>query len=959
MAERTRRAFDLEKVTRKFYDRFQKEHRAFLELIEGIDDLNDRSWYASLMLNRLMFIYFIQKKGLLDVQAPGKLDGDVHYLSHKLQQMRQQYGQDRFYTFYRYFLRRLFHEGLSQRVRTAELEALLGRVPYLNGGLFDQHQLERKYPDIQIPDEAFARLFAFLDEFEWHLDTRQRRNDREINPDVLGYIFEKYINQKQMGAYYTKEDITEYISKNTIIPFLFDTAERACQVAFVPDGPVWSLLRDTPDRYIYDAVKKGCDLPLPAEIACGVQDVSQRGEWNKAAPEPYALSTEIWREVVARRTRYAEVKARLVAGEVKSINDLITYNLDICRFAEDVIGACEGVDLLRAFYESIEQVTVLDPTCGSGAFLFAALTILQPLYSACLDRMQDMVEERDQLDAALPADRRPLCPSITHFREILARVAQHPNREYFILKSIIINNLFGVDIMEEATEICKLRLFLKLVAQIESDEQIEPLPDIDFNIRAGNTLVGFASYEEARQVITSQLDFDDAMGRIEQRVKDVERGFASFRALQTRLQIDTNEMAVMKQQLREQLARLNHDLNVYLASQYGVDRHNIKDEAAYQQRFAQWQHSHQPFHWFAEFYGIMERGGFDVIIGNPPYIEYSKVRHEYVIKGYATEACGNLYASVVERSMALAKYYGRIGMIIPHSAFCTDRMFPFMQMYTHHCGKAWLSTYCIRPAKLFFGVDQRLAIALSQREETSCILYSTHYHRWHEEARSHLFTTLKYENVSHVWFPHSIPKIHTSVERSIWEKLSSFKPLREDLVGGTIPIYFHNAPRYWIRAMNFVPYFFNEKQGEQISSHVKSLMLRDSVDADVVIAVLNSSLFYWWFIVLSNCRDLILREIEAFPLGLSMMSTAHKRILGELCYYLMNDYRKYAVRKETKYKTTGKVVYDEFYPRHSKSIIDEIDRVLALHYGFTDEELDTIINYDIAYRIGAEEEEDI
>ena len=72
------------------------------------------------------------------------------------------------------------------------------------------------------------------------------RNDREINPDVLGYIFEKYINQKQMGAYYTKEDITEYISKNTVIPYIFEAAEQNCMIAFKADGPIWSLLRENP-----------------------------------------------------------------------------------------------------------------------------------------------------------------------------------------------------------------------------------------------------------------------------------------------------------------------------------------------------------------------------------------------------------------------------------------------------------------------------------------------------------------------------------------------------------------------------------------------------------------------------------------------------------------------------------------------------------------------------------------
>ena len=111
-------------------------------------------------------------------------------------------------------------------------------MPYLNGGLFEVHQLEEHNPEIDIPDKAFEKLFDFFDEFSWHLDERPLRNDNEINPDVLGYIFEKYINQKQMGAYYTKEDITEYISKNTIIPFLFDAARKNCAVAFKPEGAV-------------------------------------------------------------------------------------------------------------------------------------------------------------------------------------------------------------------------------------------------------------------------------------------------------------------------------------------------------------------------------------------------------------------------------------------------------------------------------------------------------------------------------------------------------------------------------------------------------------------------------------------------------------------------------------------------------------------------------------------------
>ena len=102
--------------------------------------------------------------------------------------------------------------------------------------------------------------------------------------------FEKYVNQKQMGAYYTKEDITGYISRNTVIPFLFDAARKECPVAFGPDGGVWRLLRDDPDHYIYPAIGHGItwnaaadveapderlDTPLwicPRTIAAGIDD---------------------------------------------------------------------------------------------------------------------------------------------------------------------------------------------------------------------------------------------------------------------------------------------------------------------------------------------------------------------------------------------------------------------------------------------------------------------------------------------------------------------------------------------------------------------------------------------------------------------------------------------------------------------------------------------------------------
>ena len=953
-------ALDVEKVTKRFYERFRTELSTFEKFIDGIAAEGDRAWYASLMLNRMMFVYFVQKQGFLD--------NDIDYLRNRLKMVQQQSGEGHFQEFYCIFLLRLFHEGLGQpeTQRAPDLSAILGKVPFLNGGLFDVHELERNNPAISIPDEAFERVFDFFDAYRWHLDERPYREDNEINPDVLGYIFEKYVNQKQMGAYYTREDITGYISRNTVIPFLFDTARKHCPVAFGVDGGVWRLLQAEPDRYIYPAVGHGitydvqepeepkrldAPLELPAEIAAGVNDASQRDGWNRPAPQDYGLPTETWREVIARRQRFSTVCSKLAAGEVQEVNDIITSNLDIERFAKDVIAQCEGPELLRAFWHAIRDVSVLDPTCGSGAFLFAALNVLEPLYTACLEGMRGFLDDLERTE-------RPHHPdTLRDFRNVLKQVERHPSERYFILKSIVLNNLYGVDLMEEAVEICKLRLFLKLVAQLTSYDQIEPLPDIDFNIRPGNTLVGFTHLKAVRDAITIDPDGQHrqlypkdqtTLDRIEEEAEIANAAFQRFRQQQTTLGGEVT--ATDKADLRQRLVDLGHELDHYLANEYGVD---LKDSNAYDA----WRTSHQPFHWFVEFYGIMHKGGFDVIIGNPPYVEYSDIRKRYNIRSFATERCGNLYAMVIERSYNCLHRGSRFGMIVQLSYSCTERMEPIQQLCLSQSSSFLAAHFDDRPARLFDGLEHiRATIVLSARGATKVGAFcSTAYNRWYAEARPQLFDTIAYDTIPdgrHLPLG-SIPKIGPAPASGVLGRIARHRPIRERLAPrGSTTVYFHNAPQYWIRATDFAPFFWNERDGEKISTQVKALHPSAKEDASVIVAVLNSSLFYWWFLLLSDCRHLNLREIGNFPLGLEQMKGNTKMRLARLTKELMATFKRHSQRKETRYKATGRVVYDEFDQKPTKPIVDEIDRVLAKHYGFTDEELDFIVNYDIKYRMG-------
>ena len=924
---RVRAAFDVERVTKRFYDRFKTEHAQLLNFLEGIPDQEMERWYASVMLNRLMFIYFIQKKGFLN--------NDADYLRTKLAET-QANGSDRYYTD---FLCPLFFEGFakSESERSREIGQLLGKVPYLNGGIFQRHQIEEFHEErIQIPDAAFEGLFDFFDHYQWHLDERPLRNDNEINPDVLGYIFEKYINQKQMGAYYTQEDITEYISKNTVIPFLFDAAQKRYRIAFEGEASLWKLLQADPDRYIYDTVKIGVELDLPEDIAAGIDDVSKRTMWNTSAPDEYANPTEIWREVIARRSRYESIHTKLSNGEIDDINALITHNLNIHQFAQDVIENCEDSELLYAFWKAITQVRILDPTCGSGAFLFAALNILEPLYEACLNRMQAFLEELQY------AVKKPSTEKFSKFREVLEHIEQHPNCPYFILKSIIINNLYGVDIMEEAIEICKLRLFLKMVAQIEDVNKIEPLPDIDFNIQAGNTLVGYATYNEVEKAVTeNRIDFDNTMLRIEEKAEDAEHLFEQFRLQQTEEGGDVTPAD--KQVLRDKLKALEDELNQFLTDEYKVDPNKKR---AYQK----WLTLHKPFHWFTEFYKILKDGGFDVIIGNPPYVEYNKVKKDYTIRGYKTESCGNLYAFVMERSMILGKKEGRCGMIVPLSGHSTDRMKPLITNFYSKAKLLYIMNISgdAHPSVLFPGVNFRLAIFLSSTHSQNKGLHTTKHSKWFTEERGGLFQLLEYVPVNRK-SQNFIPKLSTSIHRNIIEKLLKHKGSLA-LHRGKHKIYYHNAPVHWIRAHSFIPYFHSERDGEKISTQLKPMTFERKGHALTATGVICSSLFYLWWITNSDCYHLNKREVGQFPIDLSNMDLVSK--VAPIAERLMADIKEKSRRRVYVYKTSGRVEYDEFYLKESKSIIDEIDRVLAQHYDFTDEELDFIINYDIKYRMG-------
>ena len=506
VAKRLRDALDIERVTKKFYDEFRAQHLAFIELIRGIANERDRRWYASVLLNRLMFIYFLQKKGFID-------NNDLDYLQHKLEASQNQ-GRNLFYA---NFLKLLFFEGFAKTEdqRSAAARQVLGKIKYLNGGLFLPHKIEIDNPNIVISDKAFENILALFRRYSWNLNDVPGEDDDEINPDVLGYIFEKYINQKAFGAYYTPPEITEYLCERTI------------------------------HQVILDKVRK---TPFPGS------------------------------------------KSR----DYASINDLLMdLDNDLCRVL---------------IHEILPALSVLDPACGSGAFLVAAMKTLLRIYGPVVGKIK--------------------FGTSANLKKWLRQVEQdHPSIGYFIRKTIITDNLFGVDIMEEATEIARLRLFLALVASADDVDQLEPLPNIDFNIVPGNSLIGLMRVDDHEfdsrhnQGNLFQKSYRDLVTE-KNRLIGAYRHAASYSDDLRELRDNIEEMqrdaeATLDEILLKEFTGLGIK---YEQPTWDHKKGELGRVSKRQLKLADIQALH-PFHWGYQFDEILngKRGGFDVIVGNPPW----------------------------------------------------------------------------------------------------------------------------------------------------------------------------------------------------------------------------------------------------------------------------------------------------------------------------------------------------
>lgn len=533
----------------------------------------------------------------------------------------------------------------------------------------------------------------------------------------------------------------------------------------------------------------------------------------------YIASNSIFLSIFEKIKNEEEIKKALSEEyKLKSLEDLIQKNINIKEFLKTFIEEYSTETILMKLNNIINEIKILDPTCGSGAFVFESIDILYDFKLAILMKKRNL------------------------------KMIKKIKSPFSIYKSIIEKNIYGVDIMDESIELLNVQIYLKLIS-LATKKELKNI-EINTNFLSGNTLVG--------------------------------------------------------NNLTEKKINLNG------------------------------------FNWNENFPEI--KSGFDCIVGNPPYVEYAKIKKngEYLVKGYETEKSGNIYAFVLERSLKLLKKGGIIGMIVPISIISTKRMSPIRKFIEQQCEYSFYSNFGDRPGCLFNGVHQKLSILISKKKDINNLIkksdiYITDYIHWYDEERAKIYNKLSYyklpEDLYHTDFYY---KIGNKLQSSILKKVQSKeKTVFENMTEEGVNIYFGMRISFWGKC-------FLTKQN---SSEYKNYTFSNEIDARVMTGLFNSSLFYMYWELISDCWHITNKELKNIKIDLSKMPIALKNKIAEASEQLEDDIyknREYVGTKQTEY---------EYKHKFSKRKIDILDELFGQYYELDEKELIYIKNYNLEYRM--------
>lgn len=583
-------AFSVEQLSKSFFKSYNEHYIMF---VNYLSDNNTHDFKSSIfhgnektirdfvkkMMGRIVFLYFLQKKGWLGAQQDDFSDGDKNFMRTFWDSSEK---NERFYSSH---LSRLFFEGLNLENRKNDFFLMPNgssvKIPFLNGGLFDEENI--KYRSIIFPGNIFESLFSFLGEYNFTIDENDP-NEQEIgiDPEMLGHIFENLLeeNRKKHGAYYTPKEIVEYMTQESLIEYIKTGFEKNGLELFESERNAIKYLI----RY-----KLGDDF------------------FENSEPTNEELKLYL-------------NQGKFIRKHGAFLNQLL------------------------------DDVKICDPAIGSGAF---PMGVLNEIY---------------------------------HCKLVLNNTLTNSDRAT-IKRHIIENSIYGVDKEKGAVDIARLRFWLSLIIE---EEKPTALPNLDFKIVVGNTLI--TTFEDQKLHIDWNIRSSKTGKMLAAEIRkeltalsDMQKEFfESQNKKSLKKEIRDLKLKIIEKQIRFNQKKYNQDH----ATQGDIFKKKVKkkkqkfeiqDFKQLLDKIKTLTHNHysdrefQFFDWKLNFPEILnpeiadKKPGFDIIIGNPPYIQLQKLGDEtdkLQEAEYNTFVrTGDIYELFYEKGLSLLKTDGHLSYI--------------------------------------------------------------------------------------------------------------------------------------------------------------------------------------------------------------------------------------------------------------------------------------------------------
>lgn len=632
------KAFSIEAVTKEFFNKykdlflnFKEEFDKILEKDKKITaDFSDKGIntadFAKKLLGQIVFLYFLQRKGWLGVNKNMKWgSGPKDFLRTLFDKKYADYKN-----FFNDILEPLFYEALAtDRGDKAYYSRFDCRIPFLNGGLFEPIQnYDWENTDIIIPNDLFSNdyktkegdigsgILDFFDRYNFTIkEDEPLEKEVAIDPEMLGKVFENLLeikDRKSKGAYYTPREIVHYMCQESLINYLATEAEN-------------KLPREDIETFIHLG-----DFAVEHDMAKTQGIIKDDGKY---------------------------------------------------KLPQSIHENAELID------KKLADITVCDPAIGSGAFP--------------VGMMNEIVRARGALNATKT------------FKDTKSK-----RTPYSFKRHAIQNSLYGVDIDPGAVEIAKLRLWLSLVVDEEEMTEIKPLPNLDYKIMQGNSLLeeyeGIKLFDESlildtrvekkkrqeeigkRKSALQQEYFklhsegklnEIRKSEIEKEMKALQKEESALTKVETggnsslfdqesiakkkaeelnRLHKEFFDMALKsnKAEIKKSIDELEWELIEETLKEHGKEKELPKLQALRRS-------NNKPFFlWKLHFAEVFQKkGGFDVVIANPPYgAEFDRSVKDILKQrfSYIAERIRNSFLYFIGLNYELAKTHGVVCLILPN-----------------------------------------------------------------------------------------------------------------------------------------------------------------------------------------------------------------------------------------------------------------------------------------------------